>query len=197
MNAAVHWATIGAMVLCGLGMGVLFDVYRVASRRLRVSRWLLPALDLLYWVAATIVVFRVLLTSNYGEVRLYVFLGLGIGITGYFGLFSPLVIKLTSWTISFLGKLAHFFWRAFRTLLLNPLRWIVRTLARLLDILFIVTAAILLWTFRLLLKPLAPPGRWLWARLLPVRKFARRVQAKFQAIGKRVKEIWELLQKKL
>ncbi|MBB6669571.1 spore cortex biosynthesis protein YabQ [Cohnella nanjingensis] len=197
MNAAVHWATIGAMVLCGLGMGALFDVYRVSSRRFHLARWLLPAFDLLYWVAATIVVFRVLLANNLGEVRLYVFLGLGIGITGYFGLFSPFVIKLTSGTITVVGRLFRLIWRTFRTLLLNPFLWIVRMLARLLDIAFIVTAAILLWLFRLLLKPLAPLGRWLWAKLLPVRRSARKVQAKFQAVLKRVKEIWELLQKKL
>ncbi|RIE01364.1 hypothetical protein D3H35_23625 [Cohnella faecalis] len=67
MNAAAQWMTIGSMVLCGLSMGTVFDVYRVAARRFHIARWMLPPLDLIYWAAATLCVFAVLLRYNHGK----------------------------------------------------------------------------------------------------------------------------------
>ena len=57
-------------------------------------RWWLPVLDIIYWLAASIIVFRVLYASNNGEVRAYVFLGLAIGVSSYYFLFSKPVMKL-------------------------------------------------------------------------------------------------------
>ncbi|WP_217596988.1 spore cortex biosynthesis protein YabQ [Cohnella sp. GbtcB17] len=193
MNAAVHWSTIGAMILCGLGMGTVFDIYRAAAVRLHFRRWLLPVIDLLYWVAATLIVFRILLGINYGEVRLYVFLGIGIGVCAYFGLFSSHVLRAAGWIFETLRKLGLLLWRIVRILLIVPLTWIVRTLASLLDAVFVVTAALLLWLAKLLLRPLGPPGRWLWDRLLPVRKQFNRASRLFQRVAARVKEVWRVL----
>ncbi len=61
------------MLLSGIGMGVAFDSYRVVSNRLHIGRLWIPILDLLYWLAATLIVFRVLMANNDGEVRIYIF----------------------------------------------------------------------------------------------------------------------------
>lgn len=193
MNAAVHWSTIGAMILCGLGMGTVFDIYRAAAGRLHFRRWLFPMLDLVYWIAATLIVFRILIGVNHGEVRLYVFLGIGIGVTGYFGLFSSTVLRTAGWLFDMLRKLGMLIWRTIRILLVVPVLWIVRTLAALLDAVFVVTAAVLLWVSKLLLRPLTPLGRWLWDRLLPVRRQINRLREMFQRIRDRVKEVWLIL----
>lgn len=193
MNAAVHWTTIGAMILCGLGMGTVFDIYRAASLRLRFRRWMFPLLDLIYWIAATLIVFRILIGVNHGEVRIYVFLGLGIGVTAYFGLFSQAVLRTAGWLFDMLRKLALLLWRTVRVLLIIPVQWIVRTLAVLLDAIFVVTAAVLLWLLKLLLRPLAPLGRWLWDRLLPVRRRFIIFREMFQRVRDRVKEVWHVL----
>jgi spore cortex biosynthesis protein YabQ len=186
VNAAAQWMTIASMMMCGLAMGTVFDVYRVASHRFHVARWLLPALDVVYWAAATLGVFSILLGSNEGEVRMYVFLGLGIGVTGYFGLFSHWVVKLSGKLIDIVKALFRSLWKMINILLLIPFLWVVRLLAKLLDILFVITAAILLWLGKLLLKPILVLGRWAWTRLLPVRR-------RFQPIVRtyiRVKEYW-------
>lgn len=159
MNTAMHWTTIGAMILLGLGMGLAFDAYRVACGRFDIRRWMLPGLDFLYWVAATVAAFQILLASNFGEVRLYVFLGIGIGVTGYFGLFSPFMRKLVALLYAWAGTLCKWLWKAARMLLIVPVFWLVRTVARLLDILFIVAVALLLWIAKLLMKPFAGIGR--------------------------------------
>ncbi|MBB6695684.1 spore cortex biosynthesis protein YabQ [Cohnella xylanilytica] len=196
MNASVHFATIGAMILCGLGMGTAFDVYRVACSRFSVRRWMLPGFDVVYWAAATLVVFRVLLARNEGEVRLYVFLGIAIGITGYFGLLSPTVIKLVGALFRAVRSVLLFVWRAIRVVLIVPVLWIVRTLARLIDIVFVVTAALLLWIGRPLFKPVAKLGKWIWRLLLPVRERARPIAEFFRSARAKWRAILELLKRK-
>ncbi len=170
MNTASQFSTIGAMILCGLAMGTAFDVYRVATHRFHVARWLLPGLDVVYWAAATLAVFNLLLNHNHGEVRMYVFLGLGIGVTGYFGLFSGTVAKVSGWVFEQLRRLLRVLWQIGDSLAFKPLKWMVRLLAKLLDIVFIVTAALLLWLGKLLYKPLSGLFGWLWTKLLPVRR---------------------------
>ncbi|BBI30666.1 hypothetical protein KCTCHS21_00650 [Cohnella abietis] len=188
--------TIVSMMMCGLAMGLVFDVYRVASHRFTVARWLLPALDVVYWAAATLGVFRILLASNEGEVRMYVFLGLGIGITGYFGIFSSWVVKLSSKFFDFLKALFRFLWKLFNTLVLVPFLWIVRLIAKIIDIFFIVTAALLLWTGKLLFKPFVAMGIRIWPKLLPVRrKFEPMVRA-YGRMRERARQIRDIFKKK-
>jgi spore cortex biosynthesis protein YabQ len=195
VNAAAQWMTIASMMLCGLSMGLVFDVYRVASHRFHVARWLLPGLDVVYWAAATLAVFSILLESNQGEVRMYVFLGLGIGVTGYFGLFSHWVVKLAGKIIDILKSLFRFVWKLFNTIILVPFLWIVRMLAKLLDILFIITAALLLWIGKLLLKPLAALGRRIWPKLLPIRRKFESVSRAYARLREKVRQIRDLFKR--
>nr|WP_306220783.1 spore cortex biosynthesis protein YabQ [Cohnella sp. WQ 127256] len=188
--------TIASMMMCGLAMGLVFDVYRVASHRFNVARWLLPALDMIYWAAATLGVFSILLMNNEGEVRMYVFLGLGIGVTGYFGLFSSWVVKLSAKVIDGLKSLFHFVWKLFNTLLLTPLLWMIRLLAKLLDIAFIVTAALLLWVGKLVLMPVFALARLLWPKLLPVRRKFEPLVGIYRRVHERARQIRALFRKK-
>ncbi len=177
-------------------MGLVFDIYRVASHRFHVARWMLPALDVVYWAAATLGIFSILLDSNEGDVRMYVFLGLGIGVTGYFGLFSNWVMKLSGKLIDILQSLFRFLWKLVNVLVLVPIVWAVRLLAKILDIAFIVTAALLLWTGKLVLKPFFALARWLWPKLLPVRKKFEPIVRGYARVRERVRQIRDLLRKK-
>lgn len=118
MTLNVQFLTLGTMILSGAGLGMLFDIYRVLSREFYFPRWLTPPLDLLYWLAGTLAVFRVLYASNGGEVRLYVLLGLLLGISMHFALFSNTLIAM-------LRTAVHWF------------KWFVRLLIRLGDMLIV------------------------------------------------------------
>lgn len=196
MNAASQWTAIGWMILCGFAMSLTFDLYRVISNRFRIPRWLLPALDIVFWAAATLGVYKVLLGNNNGEVRLYVFLGLGIGVTGYFGLFSTWVTRAFARLLDLGVRLASWIWKMLRLLVAAPVMALVRGLAKLLDILFVVTAALLLWTGRLMLIPLRPVGRYAWDRLLPVRRKVRAWMETAARLRGKLKEAWQLFRRK-
>ena len=100
MSLSIQWLTLGTMLMSGVGMGIIFDGYRVVSSEFKFPRWSLSLLDLLYWIASAMIVFRMLYVSNNGEVRAYVFVGLAIGVVVYYWLFSKATTKITLWLIN-------------------------------------------------------------------------------------------------
>lgn len=89
-------------IFCGLLMGVLFDGYRVVRGILTPRTIFTDIGDLMFWGVSTLVVFATLLVTNWGEVRLYVFLGLAIGIFVYLKLCSRTIIRIliSAWRVS-------------------------------------------------------------------------------------------------
>ncbi|UUZ82171.1 spore cortex biosynthesis protein YabQ [Paenibacillus sp. P26] len=110
----------------GLALGVLFDLYRVLSGQLKVPLWLKGLCDLLYWLIGTLVVFKLLYESNGGEVRPFIFLGLGIGIILYFLLFSRPVIRLIVLIIRIFVTIVRIGKRMIELFLIKPVIWLYR-----------------------------------------------------------------------
>lgn len=172
MTLSMQWLTMAVMLLSGLGMGTVFDGYRVLSNELRFPRWWLPVLDVIYWMAAALVVFRVLYASNNGEVRAYVFIGLAAGIVIYYLLLSRLVIVIVKWLIGAVRKLITFVLKCLDILIVKPILLIYKLLmvifafgsALTIFILKIVIQLVrpfwklLVWMVRPVIRPI---GRWL------------------------------------
>jgi spore cortex biosynthesis protein YabQ len=172
VSLQVQFLTIASVALAGIGMGAVFDGYRVAARELNAGRVWIPVFDLLYWLLAALVVFRVLLEVNEGEVRLPVFLGFFIGLAFYFWLLSDPVIRLYRLLAAAVRSVFRFAVRAADALVVRP----VLRLAALAIGLFrlVCRASIALVRFVVqLLSPIlglfARLARPLW---LPVRKKA-------------------------
>lgn len=99
------------MLGTGLVVGLLFDIYRIIRSLTRPRAQGSIAMDLLFWVLITPVLFALLLAGNWGELRFYVFLGVGAGLFAYFQLASPLVlwalITFSRWLGRILGALLY------------------------------------------------------------------------------------------
>lgn len=121
MTLSMQWLTMAVMLLSGLGMGTVFDGYRVVSNELKFPRWWLPVLDVIYWMASALVVFRVLYANNNGEVRAYVFIGLAIGIVIYYLFLSRIVIVIVKWLIGAMRKLIAFVLKCLDILIVKPI----------------------------------------------------------------------------
>lgn len=92
-------------IAAGMLLGLIFDFYRVVRGLVRPRRWLTSVGDLLYWLVATAVVFVALLLGNWGELRLYVFLGLLAGVGVYYKWASMLAIRLLRYVLRLTGRL--------------------------------------------------------------------------------------------
>ncbi|MGE5506977.1 MAG: spore cortex biosynthesis protein YabQ [Chitinophagales bacterium] len=112
-------------LVVGLGalLGLLFDVYRVLRGRLRPGRKATLLGDLLFWAVATVLTFGALLAGNWGEIRLYVWLGCLLGACLYHLWLSRLVIRalVELWTL--VAGALGFSWIATRRLARYPVRW--------------------------------------------------------------------------
>jgi spore cortex biosynthesis protein YabQ len=124
----VQFVSLLWMIGSGIVMGVVFDIYRVLQQKLRLHRWLTSVFDLLYWLAATAFVFLGLLSSNDGQLRLYVFLALIVGLWFYFIKWSSLTIRIVLWFIHIIELTVRWLLVLFDALIVRPL-WFILVLA--------------------------------------------------------------------
>lgn len=76
--------TFAALCLGGLLVGFIFDVYTGLRSVFRLQRGLLTNIgDLVYWLIVTAVVYVLLFITSGGEVRLYMFVGVALGVWIY------------------------------------------------------------------------------------------------------------------
>ncbi|MFF2912637.1 spore cortex biosynthesis protein YabQ [Paenibacillus sp. NPDC057934] len=169
MNPGVQWVTLLYMMLAGAAMGLAYDGYRVLSFKLRFPNWLCAALDLLYWLWAALLVFRLLYAGNQGQLRFYAFLGLFLGVWIYFLIFSVTVRRFVVMLIQLVHSVCKFLWKLVTILIGMPLLWLWRLLKGVL----ILLGRIVLFVLKLLLRLTKPlwvlPVRWLspyWTRLV-------------------------------
>ena len=107
-------------VFAGMLLGVIFDFFRILSGRLSFRGCFTTFADLLFWLLATVVVFAAFVFGNWGEVRLYMFIGLLSGGLLYYRLFSRAVMKtiiiMMDWLVKMVvafNKLIGFFLKPF------------------------------------------------------------------------------------
>ncbi len=102
----------------GILIGIIYDFMMTGRKFIRLSRGAHFFVDLLFCLTMTLLVFIALLVNNWGEVRAYVFIGLGGGIFIYMLLFrkdvSRLLLKTFSLLIVFVSSLIRPFLMIYR-----------------------------------------------------------------------------------
>jgi spore cortex biosynthesis protein YabQ len=169
VSLEVQFLTLAVMAGSGALLGLCFDTIGAVVREFRLHRAVQAVLDVLYWAAATLFVFRVLMAANYGEVRMFIFLGLAIGAILYALLLGRVmrrttesVLRAIKRTARFLyntvRRIVHFIIRAVRVLIIRPILFIYRLLARLILMIGGVVATLSIFLARLVIQW----GRWFW-----------------------------------
>ncbi|WP_159888033.1 spore cortex biosynthesis protein YabQ [Paenibacillus puerhi] len=168
MTLHVQFVTLGMMCAGGLSLGGLFDVYRVLAGQLKIPGWVKSVLDLVYWFVGTLLVFALLYESNWGEVRPFIFLGLGIGIIFYFLLFSRPTVWVIKLIIRVIVGTVRFLRRMVVILIFKPVVILYRVLVIILG--FLLATAMFLYkiviqlchpVWKLLMWLLRPLGKWI------------------------------------
>jgi spore cortex biosynthesis protein YabQ len=124
----VYQQLVNFLVTVGLGVviGLLFDLYYSIRKIIKPSRVIVHIGDLLIWVVITILVFIILLLTNWADVRFYVFIGIALGLLIYYLVFSNHVKKIYDTLLKLILRLLNmlqfillFPFRILRKLLLN------------------------------------------------------------------------------
>jgi spore cortex biosynthesis protein YabQ len=148
MTLHLQFATMGMMLLGGLYLGGLFDLYRVLAHHFRMPRYAYYFWDILFWILGTLLIFKLLYDINWGQVRLFIFIGLLVGMGLYFWLFSGLVVKIVLKFIQFARTLIRIGMQLVKIFIITPVLWLFRISA----IFFGFLSAIAIFLYQVMLQ---------------------------------------------
>lgn len=108
------------LMATGAILAFAFDCYRVTRNSLKWRRFATALGDLLYWLAAAVVVFMALIKGNWGEIRFFIFLALFSGAGLYFRFLSVYATAVLGKTAKALGKVLRIIGICISYLLIKP-----------------------------------------------------------------------------
>lgn len=142
-------------------MGIFYDTYRIFERMYKMKKWLIWICDLLFWVSATFLVFGTLLRVNEGIVRIYIFLGLGIGTIIYLlsfrAMYGKILKKIIQITITVYRQLV----KMTKVLVITPVVSLFYFLVKVVKWLIKIITTLLRWIGIPLIKLGKFFGKWI------------------------------------
>ena len=82
--------------LTGVIIGILFDFFRILRRTIRTNNIITYIEDILFWILTGLLILYNIWFFNNGEIRIYMFLGIILGILIYMLTLSSILIKIFS-----------------------------------------------------------------------------------------------------
>jgi spore cortex biosynthesis protein YabQ len=111
-------------VYAGIIIGILYDIYRVLKGSRRGDRFITSIWDVLFLAAAMLVVLWALFSSNYGDIRAYVFIGFIVG----FFLYDKILGRIAVALFLFVKKNVVFFFKTTNNLFVLPFQFLFNLL---------------------------------------------------------------------
>lgn len=91
-------------ILNGLIIGVLFDFFRILRKAIRTSDLITCIEDIVFWILTGLIILYSIFTYNNGEIRLFMFLAIIIGIILYMVLISKFIMRISLMIINIVQK---------------------------------------------------------------------------------------------
>lgn len=88
--------------LCGIIIGIFFDIFRILRKSFKTPDVITYIQDIIFWILTGIFLLFIIFKFNNGEIRSYIFIGLGLGIIIYLLIFSKVFIKVNTTIIKYL-----------------------------------------------------------------------------------------------
>ena len=92
-------------IINGIIIGILFDFFRILRKSFKTNDITTYIEDFLFWILTGFSILFTLFKFNNGEIRLYMFFAIAIGILLYMLIFSSYIIKINVSIIVFLKKI--------------------------------------------------------------------------------------------
>ena len=90
--------------LNGIFIGFLFDIFRILRKTFKTGDFVTYIEDILFWILTGVSILYTIFVFNNGEIRFFMFFGIGLGILAYILLISSYVIKINVAIINFTKK---------------------------------------------------------------------------------------------
>lgn len=92
-------------VINGLLIGILFDIFRILRKSFKTSDFITYIQDILFWTLTGFLIIFSIYKFNSGEIRIFVFAGLLLGIIFYLLTISKYFITINVKIITFISKI--------------------------------------------------------------------------------------------
>ena len=112
--------------LCGIIIGIIFDLFRVHRTFFKVSKVSLVIADLIFWVLSGFVALEFIIWANNGVLRVFEFIGISVGAFVYLMFISKFFRKIATFVFRLLNILAKFVLK----IILFPIVFIIKRLKK-------------------------------------------------------------------
>ncbi len=120
----------------GLLIGLLFDFFRILRKAIKTADFITYVEDALFWILTGFIILYSIFTYNNGEIRLFMFLAIILGILIYLTFISKIILSISLGIINVVKKIFSivfniikipfdFFIKWIRKLFLNPISFII------------------------------------------------------------------------
>lgn len=92
-------------VINGVIIGLIFDFFRILRISFKTKDFVTYIEDILFWIITGVILLYSIFIFNNGEIRLFMFIGVIIGILLYILLISKYIIKINVYIINILKKI--------------------------------------------------------------------------------------------
>lgn len=89
----------------GIIIGILFDFFRILRRSFKTTDIITYLEDFIFWILTGIIILYSVFIFNNGEIRLYIFFAIAIGIIFYMLFASEYIIKINVAIITYFKKI--------------------------------------------------------------------------------------------
>ena len=113
-------------IINGILIGILFDFFRILRKSFNTKDIVTYIEDFLFWILTGIIILYSIFTFNNGEIRLYMFVAMIIGIILYMVLFSKHIIKTNVFIITYLNKFFQILFNFFKI----PITYILKLIRK-------------------------------------------------------------------
>lgn len=108
-------------IITGLLIGILFDIFRILRKSFKTSDFITYVQDMLFWTLAGFLIIFSIYKFNSGEIRIFIFVGLLLGIIFYLLTISKYFITINVKIITFISKV-------FKKVFICPIRFIFKVI---------------------------------------------------------------------
>ncbi|MEB2359605.1 spore cortex biosynthesis protein YabQ [Bacillus pumilus] len=155
MTLTVQFYTMLSMVAMGIWLGASLDTYKLFVNREKTAKWLLIIHDLLFWLVQGLLFFYVLLLTNEGEFRVYIFLAVALGFSMYQALMKQLYMNILKFVVMCVYQAALILKRLVKSIVFQPIRWLITLIISAIMFLLHLLLRLVHFTFRLVWKVLS------------------------------------------
>lgn len=91
----------------GVIIGILFDVFRILRRTIKTANIITYIEDVLFWILTGVLILYNIWYFNNGEIRIYMFLAIILGVLIYMSTLSNILIKIFSKVLQTIIKIVE------------------------------------------------------------------------------------------